>query len=423
MHSQRYWLADAHGQGFSPQQAAFIDPPALTQLGWSLFADFGRGQLYDQARGLALTTSAAGAWGTTPSGGAFNFAAAATNCSVNFPSFPTPVPTRYTIAVLVQIGSIGSLENISTWVENTDANTYDHQIRLTTGGKIEWYAFGGATIQSTTTMVAGQMVHVVATYDGATHRLFINGRQENSAASASSGYTGYGTVVVRLGYKAGHGSFASATTKILSYGQANVAYDPGQIADLWQRPFGQTTPRRKVRAQATQAYTLSADGIARAYSFGAATLTRGYALSADGVARVYSFGAAGLSYQPAHVGDTHDGFVRRSRRERALEAAARRERDEWVANRNALRLSLEAAMGLAAEVVEDAPPAAVEAVEAAQEAVAVVAPVLARRVVDVAALAEAQALVDRLYAAVEEAARLKALADDDEEVLMLLRAL
>jgi len=123
------------------------------------------------------------------------------------------------------------------------------------------------------------------------------------------------------------------------------------------------------------------------------------------------------------VADTHDGFRRRSRRERALDAAAERERQEWIAERNALRLSLEAAMGYAAEVVEDAPPAAVEAVEAAQEAAAFVAPVLARRVADVAALAEAHALVARLHAAIEEAARMKALAEDDEEVLMLLRAL
>ena len=92
--------------------------------------------------------------------------------------------------------------------------------------------------------------------------------------------------------------------------------------------------------------------------------------------------------------------------------------------RSALPPALDTAPLLpAAARTRTAPPAAVEAVEAAQEAVAVVAPVLARRVVDVAALAEAQALVDRLYAAVEEAARLKALADDDEEVLMLLRAL
>lgn len=124
---------------------------------------------------------------------------------------------------------------------------------------------------------------------------------------------------------------------------------------------------------------------------------------------------------PPVVADTHDAFKRRTRRERALEAAARRERDEWVSKRNALRLSLEAAMGMAAEVVEDAPPAAVEAVEAAQT--------VAQRVIravptmPVADLAAVQPILDRLQAAIEEAARMKALAEDDEEVLMLLRAL
>lgn len=79
-------------------------------------------------------------------------------------------------------------------------------------------------------------------------------------------------------------------------------------------------------------------------------------------------------------------------------------------------------MGYAAEVVEGAPDEAVAAVEEATQQARVVLPTLARKpsAVDLAA---AVALVERLQAATEEAARLKALAEDDEEVLMLLRAL
>jgi len=202
------------------------------------------------------------------------------------------------------------------------------------------------------------------------------------------------------------------------------ALSDAEWAALLDAPYQMLRVRpQNVLAFESASYNLSAEGVSRTYSLGAAALTRGYSFSASGVDRQYSFGAASLNWQPAQSSDTHDGFRRRSRRERALDAAAERERQEWIAERNALRLSLEAAMGYAAEVVEDAPPAAVEAVEAAQEAVAVVAPVLSRRVVDGAALVEAQALVARLHAAIEEAARMKALAEDDEEVLMLLRAL
>lgn len=120
--------------------------------------------------------------------------------------------------------------------------------------------------------------------------------------------------------------------------------------------------------------------------------------------------------------DTHDGFLRRSRRQRAADAARRRIEEEQLADRRALRLSLEAAMGMAAEVVEDAPEAAAEAVQEAVQEAQAVAPVLARAV-DVAALDRARRAVEALQAAVEEAMRAKALADDDEEVEMLLRAL
>ena len=60
--------------------------------------------------------------------------------------------------------------------------------------------------------------------------------------------------------------------------------------------------------------------------------------------------------------DTHDGFKRRSRKQRAIDAALRRADEERQADARALRLALEAAMGMAAEVVEDAPAPVVEAV-------------------------------------------------------------
>jgi hypothetical protein len=117
-------------------------------------------------------------------------------------------------------------------------------------------------------------------------------------------------------------------------------------------------------------------------------------------------------------GDTHDGYLRRSRRQRALEAAERRREAERLADAQALRLELQAAMGMAADVVAEAPAQAVEAV---QEAVAVVqAQPAPAAVVDFTA---ARAAIADLLATIEAAQRAKALADDDEDVEILLRAL
>lgn len=106
-----------------------------------------------------------------------------------------------------------------------------------------------------------------------------------------------------------------------------------------------------------------------------------------------------------------------------MDAAAERAREEWLAERNGLRLALQAAMGMAEEVAEEAPPEAVEAVQEAVQAAQAVVPVLARPAVDAVALGEVRRLVAALQEAVAEAERLRALAGDDEEVLMLLRAL
>ena len=123
------------------------------------------------------------------------------------------------------------------------------------------------------------------------------------------------------------------------------------------------------------------------------------------------------------TGDTHDGFIRRSRRQRAQDAAERRRRDEMAQEAVTLRLSLEAAMGMAAEVAEDTPAEAVEAVEAVAKRAARLVPTLADTRADEALLASAREAVAALRAAVQEAERARALAEDDEEVLMLLRAL
>jgi hypothetical protein len=124
------------------------------------------------------------------------------------------------------------------------------------------------------------------------------------------------------------------------------------------------------------------------------------------------------AFMEGGAGDTHDGFLRRSRRQRALEAAERRRDAERLADARALRLELEAALGMAADAVEEAPAPAVEAVREAVAVVRALPPVAPA--IDFAA---ARAAVSDLLAAIEAARRAKELADDDEDVEILLRAL
>lgn len=204
-------------------------------------------------------------------------------------------------------------------------------------------------------------------------------------------------------------------TRALSRNEiARLVADPWAGTEQVRLPIGPVTAIN---------YPLTAEGLTRNYSFGAATFTRGFPLTAEGLRRRYSFGDATIAFSGQVLGDTHDGMRRRSRRERAMDAAAERAREEWLAERNGLRLALQAAMGMAEEVAEEAPPEAVEAVQEAVQAAQAVVPVLARPAVDAVALGEVRRLVAALQEAVAEAERLRALAGDDEEVLMLLRAL
>lgn len=247
MTAQRFWKANAHQQTFGPGAVSFYDPTEQTYSGWTVGADFTSARLYDAMRGYNLTASGAVAWDATPAGGALDFAAAATNCQVDTVTYAPPA--QYTILALVRIGTVQA-ENILTWVQTTDANIYDHQIDLTAAGKIRWYAYPFGIMSSVTTVTAGQMVHVGVTYDGTTSSLYINGILEASQAAANGGYTGYSSPVIRLGYKAGAGSYASGTHKTMMFAVAPFAVGAGQILEFAQSPFALFEPRAGIRVPA-----------------------------------------------------------------------------------------------------------------------------------------------------------------------------
>jgi hypothetical protein len=496
---ERIRLADALHAGFTAGHDGKRDDPALVQRGWETWTDFGAGQLYDQARGRALTTSGAMAWAATPQGGALDWAAAGTNAYAEYPIL-TSYPTLYTFASLFVVGTLQD-ESVHLVMQNGITGNYDRRLMIKSSGLLEWYSFSDlAWVSSNSSVTSGQLVHAAFTWDGSNGRFYINGRLDKTQSASSGGDAGYSSPIVRLGYH-GESSGSSRTHKLLSFGYVPYPMDAGQIHELWQRPFGQVAPRRRVRPHvATSGTTYNdtiADAVTGAESFatrltavgtisgavtatesnasahtmpntisGAVTAAEGSVASqvmpnpiTDDVTGGEAFGttavfnsalsdgataadnvegsvsstynetiadsvtaADAMEGEIPNTGDTHEGFVRRTRRQRALDAAERKRRDDAVAEAMALRLSLEAAMGMAVEAVEEAPPEAAKALERATEAARPMPAVLARAP-DYSALEAARVTVAALHQAIAEAARAKALADDDADVEILLRAL
>ena len=298
--------------------------------------------------------------------------------------------------------------------------------------------------RSTNTIPANVWSHIGFAYNGSTVELYINGMLQRSDAGAT--YTG--NTKFRIGnfyttVNVGASRFAGAANSVRVF---NRRVPASEVQRLYRDPWaGTVRTRRRVLATSGTQYSLTTDPLSYEYTVGDAGLGWGRTLDtgplshehalgdvdfivrrtldAEAVAYEYSVPSVALDYTPAQTGDTHDGFVRRSRRERALAAAERRRRDDLAQEAVALRLSLEAAMGMAAEVAEDATAEAAEAVQAATKRAARLVPTLAEARADEAVLVTARETVAALRAAVDEAARARALAEDDEEVLLLLRAL
>ena len=322
---------------------------------------------------------------------------------------------------------------------------------VTTSGGPAGYGFSG-----TTTLTAGNWYHVVIVYQEAgTISAYLNGSLEGSASLSGSSVlrTANSETFFGLGENGG-GVNRWLNGAINNARIFNRVVRPFEVDRLYADPWaGTARPRRRVYASPAPAMltatiagtvditaSVSAAMALDAQIAGTVPITASATAALDLAATI---GAtvpitASIQAQLSRIatitgeipitasiqatngggGDTHDGYMRRSRRQRALEAAERRREVERLADAQALRLELQAAMGMAADAVAEAPAQAVEAV---QEAVAVVQALPApAAVVDFTA---ARAAIADLLATIEAAQRAKALADDDEEVEMLLRAL
>lgn len=74
----------------------------------------------------------------------------------------------------------------SDTLNKNDSASFGYTFRIETTQKMVYYADGGPTLTSTSSILTNQWYHVAACYDGTTTRLFINGNLEASSTTASS---------------------------------------------------------------------------------------------------------------------------------------------------------------------------------------------------------------------------------------------
>jgi hypothetical protein len=355
-------------------------------------------------------------------------------------------------------------------------------LRITSDARARAALYDGAgrDVTGATTLVAGTLNHIALVHDGANVSLYVNGVLDGTGPYSGPA-SGYGAV-----FQVSDGGPGSQSNMLVAAGDANhAAWSAGEVLDRARNPWSHLVwPEERlfhavrlagapadlsaeiagtvditasvaaalaldasiagtvdITASAAASLALAAEiagtvditaSIAaqtdrQAEIAGTVPITAEIAAQLDRLAEIAGtipITASITAFMEGGAGDTHDGFLRRSRRQRALEAAERRRDAERLADARALRLELEAALGMAADAVEEAPPVAVEAVREAVVRVQQLAPLSQGRISpDPEAYSSMRAAVSDLLAAIETARRAKELADDDEDVEILLRAL
>lgn len=120
-------------------------------------------------------------------------------------------PTAYTLEAWVKPNAIGS-QNILVRTNGNPVSAFSHQIRMTAGGNFETYTYdgGGRTVTGTTTAVANNWYHVVATASNSGFlSLFVNGVAEGTPDAVGTLWAGGDEY--RVGSIAGVGTWFNGT--------------------------------------------------------------------------------------------------------------------------------------------------------------------------------------------------------------------
>ena len=150
--------------------------------------------------------------------------------------------SEISISCWVNISSSG---NYHTFVAKGNVAQYIFRVEAPTG-KYELYLKLGGTlrvVRSTSTISTGTWVHLVATYDGSTMTMYVNGTSEGTASF--SGSIGTGSAVLGIGHDiTDGGSNVHMLGAIDEVGMWSRALTAGEVTSLYnggtglQYPFG-----------------------------------------------------------------------------------------------------------------------------------------------------------------------------------------
>lgn len=156
--------------------------------------------------------------------------------NVSTPSTAGLNPNNVTVAVWVVLDAAGAYPMICTKMDSTNLTGYE--MRGTAGNRtIQFLAGTGAAygyIQSSTALTLGVWYFVVATYDGTTLRLYINGVSENAAGLATSGNIATNTLPFQAGDRSGVFEGNPLTGRIDDLLIENVAWSAARVKQEYE---------------------------------------------------------------------------------------------------------------------------------------------------------------------------------------------
>lgn len=253
---------------------------------------------------------------------------------------------------------------------------------------------GGTLLQSfgSTVINDGRWHHLVLTKNGSAIRYYVDGRLEMSPTWSGTDSFTNGGLQSTLGVDPTAPTIAYTTGNMSGLRLYRRALTHSEVHRLYRDPWAGTSRQRLP--------------VPFVYPPLSATIAGTIPITASITAALQPFDVGG---------DTHDG-LRQSRRLRRIEALRRRADDERLADAQALRLALEAALGVAAELPPEEAPRVAEAVQRAPKP----ADVDWRRVAeDAEQYARLSRAVSRLSALVQAEARRRADDDDDDAAFLL----
>lgn len=202
---------------------------------------------------------------------------------------------------LLYVPSTATSQAILGMAELPGSGTYDRTIGILSTGKFSFRIYDGAGKQaiSTTSASVGTPVHIVATADGATIKIYVNGKLEATTA-AGNAYTGYTSPELVAGYgDIGDGSSGGASTGNGTIVFAAV-YSRALLADevftrsnhVWQL-FAPSVKRIYFTAPGG-GVTASLTGVSSTTAVGSLSTSAGVSQSLTGVSSSVGIGSLGV---------------------------------------------------------------------------------------------------------------------------------